>query len=137
MQKVGETAYGQVHIKYDMLLILGGLLAALFLQYDRHTMKISPIMGSEVNQMQKKEIYVQLQNCLSDYKKQHNRTADLDFMIARQFASGKTAIQIAMEIPCGEATVYRAIRRITNFLKYENMPCQTAGHQVAEKKENA
>ena len=117
--------------------MLGGLQAALFLQYDRHTMRISPIMGSEVNQMQKKELYVQLQHCLSDYKKQHNRTADLDFMIARQFSSGKTAIQIAMDIPCGEATVYRAIRRITNFLKYENMPCQTAGLQVAEKKEKA
>ena len=94
-------------------------------------------MGTEVNQMQKKELYFQLQNCLSDYKKQHNRTAELDFMIARQFASGKTAIQIAMDIPCGEATVYRAIRRITNFLKYEDEPCLTAGLQVANQNKKA
>ena len=87
--------------------------------------------------MQKKELYFQLQHHLSDYKKLHNRTADLDFMVAQQLARGKTAIQIAMDIPCGEATVYRAVKRMTIFLNHENMPCQTAGLQTVSTKKKA
>jgi len=30
MQKVGESEYGQVEFKYDMLIMLGSFLAALF-----------------------------------------------------------------------------------------------------------
>jgi len=82
--------------------------------------------------MQKKELYFQLQQHISDYKKLHNRTADLDFMIARQFARGKNTVQIAMDIPCGEATVYRAVNCMTSFLSQKNKPCQPAGLQPVD-----
>lgn len=55
-----------------------------------------------------------------EYRKRHPGTADLDFRIMELSCCGKTAVQIAMEIPCSESTVYRALRRVQNFLSAQN-----------------
>lgn len=55
-----------------------------------------------------------------NYRGRHPGTADLDLRIAKLSSSGKTAVQIAMEIPCSESTVYRALRRVQDFLSSQN-----------------
>ena len=55
-----------------------------------------------------------------NYRGRHPATADLDLRIAKLSRSGKTAVQIAMEIPCSESTVYRALRRVQDFLSSQN-----------------
>ena len=66
--------------------------------------------------MDKRELYAQLQHRRSQYRQRHVRTAEMDLMILAQFAKGRSATQIAMETPCSEATVYRAIARVKRFL---------------------
>lgn len=55
-----------------------------------------------------------------DYRKLHPGTANLDFQICALVGRGKTAVQIAMEIPCSESTVYRALRRVQDFISAQN-----------------
>lgn len=55
-----------------------------------------------------------------DYRKRHPGTADLDLRISKLSGNGKTAVQIAMEIPCSESTVYRALRRVQDFISAQN-----------------
>ena len=50
-----------------------------------------------------------------EYRKRYPGTADLDLRINNLIHLGKTAVQIAMEIPCSESTVYRALRRMQKF----------------------
>lgn len=54
------------------------------------------------------------------YRRRHPGTADLDLHISKLSSHGKTAVQIAMEIPCSESTVYRALRRIQDFVSAQN-----------------
>lgn len=49
----------------------------------------------------------------------HVRTAELDFASIQKAAKGKAAVQIAMKISCAEATVYRAIDRVSQYLADE------------------
>lgn len=49
------------------------------------------------------------------YRRHHPATAELDLKIRELSSLGKTAVQIAMELPCSESTVYRALRRVQNF----------------------
>ena len=55
-----------------------------------------------------------------NYRGRHPGTADLDLRITKLSGSGKTAVQIAMEIPCSESTVYRALRRVQDFISAQN-----------------
>lgn len=55
-----------------------------------------------------------------EYRKRHPGTATLDFRIYKLSSHGKTAVQIAMEIPCSESTVYRALRRVQDFVSAQN-----------------
>lgn len=55
-----------------------------------------------------------------DYRRCHPATAELDLRILNLSRRGKTAVQIAMEIPCSESTVYRALRRVQDFLSAQN-----------------
>ena len=66
--------------------------------------------------MEKQALYRQLLPKSSQYQTLHPRTAETDLSIMKLFACGKSVIQIIMEIPCSEATVYRAIHRVKNFL---------------------
>ena len=54
------------------------------------------------------------------YRSYHSATADLDLQICELSSRGKTATQIAMEIPCSESTVYRALRRVQDFISVQN-----------------
>ena len=56
----------------------------------------------------------------ADYRSRHPATADLDLRICKLSDRGKTAVQIAMEIPCSESTVYRALRRVQDFISAQN-----------------
>lgn len=56
----------------------------------------------------------------ADYRRRHPGTADLDLRISKLSCRGKTAVQIAMEIPCSESTVYRALRRVQDFISAQN-----------------
>ena len=61
------------------------------------------------------------QNIREDsYRKLHPATADLDLRIRELSNRGKTAVQIAMEIPCSESTVYRALRRVQDYISAQN-----------------
>ena len=62
-----------------------------------------------------------LQNIRAEeYHKRHPGTAILDLQINKLFSQGKTVVQIAMEIPCSESTVYRALRRVQDFISNQN-----------------
>lgn len=57
------------------------------------------------------------------YRSRHPATADLDLKIYQLSGQGKTAVQIAMKIPCSESTVYRALHRVQDFLSAQNYDC--------------
>ena len=67
--------------------------------------------------MDKRTLFAQLQTNRSQYQQLHMRTSEMDMLILEQLAKGKSATQIAIETPCSEATVYRAIGRAKQFLK--------------------
>ena len=71
------------------------------------------------------------------YEASHRRTAEIDILIIQKFHAGKGAVQISMEVPCSEATVYRALNRVTRFLSAEHPPCQTAGLASDAKKKKS
>lgn len=51
-----------------------------------------------------------------DYRQHRPATAEMDISIVWAYCSGKSATQIAMDVPCSESTVYRAIKRVREFL---------------------
>lgn len=71
--------------------------------------------------MDKKQLLQALEERADDYRRFRPTTAEVDISIFRAYCSGKTAAQISMDIPCSESTVYRAIRRIQDFLQRPNM----------------
>ena len=75
-----------------------------------------------------------LEQKLNEYRIHHPATADMDFSIVRAHCAGKTAVAIALEIPCSESTVYRAVRRVKEFLSLRNMPCwfETLEKEIAK-----
>ena len=58
---------------------------------------------------------------MDTYRVSHPATAEMDITIFRAHCSGKNAVQISMDIPCAESTVYRAIRRVKEFLQKPEM----------------
>ncbi len=66
--------------------------------------------------MQKQAMLRELERQAAAYRTHHPTTAEMDFTIFKAHCHGKQACMIAMEIPCAESTVYRAIRRVKNFL---------------------
>ena len=83
--------------------------------------------------MQKSELYGSLLPLSQNYCQSHQRTAELDITIVRKFAEGKNAVQIAMEVPCAEATVYRAVSRVNQFLAPKIKLCQPQSFQNKKK----
>lgn len=73
-----------------------------------------------------KALLERLRNNYSAYSELHAGTAKMDLDIIQKRASGKSAIQTSMEIPCSEATVYRAINRVRYFLEKEMPLLQSA-----------
>ena len=93
-------------------------------------------MVLEVKKMQKRALFGNLLPCLENYRQTHPRTADLDIAVIKKFSSGKTAVQIAMEIPCAEATVYRAANRVDQYLALKTKLCQQQSFQNVEKRKD-
>ena len=87
--------------------------------------------------MQKKQLYPLLMRRRQAYETSHRRTAEIDILIIQKFHAGKSAVRISMEVPCSEATVYRALNRVTHFLSEEYQPCQTAGLPSDAKKKKS
>lgn len=56
----------------------------------------------------------------ADYRSHHPATAELDLRIFEMSNHGNTATQIAMVLHCSESTVYRARRRIQEFVSAQN-----------------
>ena len=54
------------------------------------------------------------------YRSHHPSTAEMDIAVFRAHCAGKTALQISMDVPCSESTVYRALRRVQDFLSSQN-----------------
>jgi len=50
------------------------------------------------------------------YLNAHPKTGEMDLQIAHRFWQGRSAVQVAQEIPCSESTVYRSVRRVKEFL---------------------
>lgn len=71
--------------------------------------------------MEKQLMLQALEDKADAYRKHRPSTAEMDIAIFRAFCSGKPAVQIAMDTPCAESTVYRAIRRVKDFLKLPEM----------------
>jgi len=71
--------------------------------------------------MDKKQILRALEARAEEYRLSHPATAETDLVIARAISQGKSVVQVAMEIPCSESTVYRAIRRMKDYLKLPEM----------------
>lgn len=68
--------------------------------------------------MEKQQMLCQLRE--EAYRNRYPGTADLDLRICRLSGRGKTAAQIAMDIPCSESTVSRALHRVREFLSAQN-----------------
>lgn len=51
----------------------------------------------------------------------HPTMVEIVLAIIRSMALVKSTMQIAMEIPCSESTVYQAIKRVKEFLKIPEM----------------
>ena len=80
-------------------------------------MHISAIMKRGGGKM--KDLLEKLLINYSAYSELHARTAQMDLDIIQKRASGISVLQTSMEIPCSEATVYRAINRVRRFLEEE------------------
>ena len=79
--------------------------------------------------MKKEELYSHLISVFEKYKQIHPRTADLDIAIVQKFAEGRNAVQVSMEVPCAEATVYRAVKRVHQFLNQKVLPIAELSEQ--------
>lgn len=66
-----------------------------------------------------KDLLEKLLNNYSAYSELHAGTAQMDLDIIQKRASGRSVLQTSIEIPCSEATVYRAINRVRRFLEEE------------------
>lgn len=71
--------------------------------------------------MDKKQMLHAVEARAEDYRLSHPATADTDIAIARLIAHGKSAVQVSMEIPCSESTVYRALSRVRDFLSVPDL----------------
>jgi hypothetical protein len=67
--------------------------------------------------MEKQLMLQALEEKMGAYRKYRPSTAEMDIVIFRSFCSGKSAVRIAMDTPCAESTVYRAIRQVKDYLK--------------------
>ena len=67
--------------------------------------------------MDKKQMLRALEARAEEYRLSHPATAEMDLAIARSICEGRSVVQVSMEIPCSESTVYRAIKRMKDFLK--------------------
>ena len=67
--------------------------------------------------MDRKNMLHILEERAEAYRAAHPSTSEMDMDIFRAYCSGKNAVQISMNIPCAESTVYRAIRRVKDFLR--------------------
>ena len=70
--------------------------------------------------MEKKKLLQQLEQNAEAYRCYRPATADMDIDIFRAYCTGKGACEIAMEIPCSDSTVYRALRRVQEFLREQD-----------------
>ena len=62
-----------------------------------------------------------LEGCINGYRTQHPTTAEMDIAIFRAYRNGRSAVQISMEIPCAESTVYRALRRVESYIEKQHL----------------
>lgn len=62
-----------------------------------------------------------LEGCINGYRTQHPTTAEMDIAIFRAYRNGRSAVQISMEIPCAESTVYRALRRVEAYIEKQHL----------------
>lgn len=67
--------------------------------------------------MNKQQLLQSLEGLDDAYRRHRPATADLDIAITRAYCSGKSALQVSMDTPCSESTVYRAVRRVQAFLQ--------------------
>lgn len=66
--------------------------------------------------MDRKQMLRALEKQADAYRQFCPSTAEMDIVIFRSFCSGKSAVRIAMDTPCAESAVYRAIRRVKDYL---------------------
>ena len=71
--------------------------------------------------MDKKMLLQQLTQREDTYRQLRPSTAEMDITIFKAYCASKNAVQIAMSIPCAESTVYRAVRRVKEFLLDSDM----------------
>ena len=79
-----------------------------------------------------------LEGRMDAYRQHRPATAEMDITIVRAYCSGRSAKQIAMNIPCSETTVYRAIRRVQEFLDHPEGSCwlDVLNRQIQEQEIN-
>ena len=71
-----------------------------------------------------KEFMLQMLEGQTDaYQKFRPATAEMDIRIFQAYCHGRSAGRISRDIPCSEATVYRAIRRVREFLDRREGSC--------------
>lgn len=80
--------------------------------------------------MDQKLMLQMLEQNADAYRVHRPATAEMDLAIFRSYCSGESAVQIAMKVPCAESTVYRALRRVKDFL---NVPEQTPFMDILRK----
>lgn len=67
-----------------------------------------------------------------EYLKEHPNSGQTDLRIVRAYWGGTAVPSIAMDIPCSESTVYRAIRRVKEFLGRDDSIYEVLRNHVSE-----
>lgn len=70
--------------------------------------------------MEKKKLLQKLEQHMATYRWYRPATADLDIDIFRRYCTGNSACEIATELYCSDSTVYRALRRVQDFLREQD-----------------
>lgn len=68
----------------------------------------------------------------AEYLREYPNSGQTDLRIVRAYLRGTSVETIAMEIPCSEATVYRAIQRVREFLGNMGYLYETLREHVLE-----
>ncbi len=75
--------------------------------------------------MKATELYIEVLQHKNIFAQLHSRTAETDLKIIELLAKGKTVVQVSMDVPCAESTVYRTKGRAKQFLDEELLSFRT------------
>lgn len=71
--------------------------------------------------MSKKALYDAIERYADDYRSAYPRSAESDLKLVSAYCSGSSAAHVALDNHCAECTVYRAINRVRQFIRLQEI----------------